>query len=53
MSQRALESPAARLAEEFDIRFVRRPFDIPMNTLRGAVPLIKRAASSVARISAG
>ncbi len=36
----------ARLAEEFDIRWVRRPFDLPMDTLRGAVPVMKRATAS-------
>ncbi len=35
----------ARLAEEFDIRWVRRPFDFPLNALRGAVPALKRATS--------
>jgi predicted glycoside hydrolase/deacetylase ChbG (UPF0249 family) len=35
----------ARIAEEFDIRWVRRPFDLPMNALRGAVPLMKRLTS--------
>jgi len=35
----------ARLAEEFDVRWVRRPFDFPLNALRGGVPLLKRATS--------
>lgn len=35
----------ARLAEEFDIRWVRRPFDFPLNALRGAVPWMKRWTS--------
>jgi predicted glycoside hydrolase/deacetylase ChbG (UPF0249 family) len=36
----------ARLGEEFGIRWVRRPFDFPLNALRGAVPRLKRATSS-------
>jgi predicted glycoside hydrolase/deacetylase ChbG (UPF0249 family) len=35
----------ARLAEEFDIRWVRRPFDFPLSALRGAVPRMKRWTS--------
>jgi chitin disaccharide deacetylase len=35
----------ARLAQEFGIRWVRRPFDLPLTTLRGAVPLAKRMTS--------
>lgn len=35
----------ARLAEEFGIRWVRRPFDFPLNTMRGAVPALKRITS--------
>lgn len=35
----------ARLAEEFGIRWVRRPFDFPMNGLRGGIPAMKRMAS--------
>jgi chitin disaccharide deacetylase len=35
----------ARLSEEFGIRWVRRPFDFPLNTLRGAVPMLKRVTS--------
>lgn len=35
----------ARIAEEFEIRWVRRPFDIPLTALRGRVPWLKRAAS--------
>ncbi len=35
----------ARLGEEFDIRWVRRPFDFPLNALRGAVPTLKRITS--------
>jgi len=33
----------ARLSEEFAIRWVRRPFDFPLNALRGSVPRLKRA----------
>lgn len=35
----------ARLGEEFGIRWVRRPFDFPLNALRGGIPWIKRATS--------
>jgi predicted glycoside hydrolase/deacetylase ChbG (UPF0249 family) len=35
----------ARLAEEHDIRWVRRPFDFPLNALRATVPALKRAIS--------
>ncbi len=35
----------AQLAEEFGIDWVRRPFDFPLNTLRGAVPALKRVTS--------
>jgi predicted glycoside hydrolase/deacetylase ChbG (UPF0249 family) len=35
----------ARLGEEFGIAWVRRPFDFPLNALRGAVPLVKRWTS--------
>jgi predicted glycoside hydrolase/deacetylase ChbG (UPF0249 family) len=35
----------ARLGEEFDIRWVRRPFDFPLNALRGTVPALKRMTS--------
>ena len=35
----------ARIAGEFDIRWVRRPFDLPINALRGRVPWLKRATS--------
>lgn len=34
-----------RVAEEFGIRWVRRPFDLPVTALRGRVPWLKRAAS--------
>jgi predicted glycoside hydrolase/deacetylase ChbG (UPF0249 family) len=36
----------ARLAGEFDVRWVRRPFDFPLHTMRGAVPLLKRMTSA-------
>jgi predicted glycoside hydrolase/deacetylase ChbG (UPF0249 family) len=35
----------ARLGEEFDIRWVRRPLDFPLHGLRGAVPALKRMTS--------
>jgi predicted glycoside hydrolase/deacetylase ChbG (UPF0249 family) len=35
----------ARLSEEFGIRWVRRPFDFPLNALRGTVPRLKRITS--------
>jgi hopanoid biosynthesis associated protein HpnK len=35
----------ARLSEEFGIRWVRRPFDFPLNALRGGVPRVKRLTS--------
>jgi len=35
----------ARLAEEFNVRWVRRPFDFPLNALRGGVPRTKRLTS--------
>jgi predicted glycoside hydrolase/deacetylase ChbG (UPF0249 family) len=35
----------ARLGEEFEIRWVRRPFDFPLNALRGTVPALKRITS--------
>jgi predicted glycoside hydrolase/deacetylase ChbG (UPF0249 family) len=35
----------ARLAREFGIPWVRRPFDFPMNAARGGVPLLKRLTS--------
>ena len=34
----------ARLGEEFDIPWVRRPFDFPLDGSRGAVPLAQRMA---------
>ena len=36
----------ARIGEEFSIRWIRRPFDFPLNALRGGVPWIKRATSA-------
>ena len=35
----------ARVAEENGIRWVRRPFDFPLNALSGAVPRLKRLTS--------
>ncbi len=35
----------ARIAQEFDIRWVRRPFDFPIAAASGGVPWLKRAAS--------
>jgi predicted glycoside hydrolase/deacetylase ChbG (UPF0249 family) len=35
----------ARLGEEFGIRWVRRPFDFPLNAQAGAVPALKRMTS--------
>ena len=35
----------ARISEEFDIRWVRRPFDFPIDNFRGAAPAMKRATS--------
>jgi predicted glycoside hydrolase/deacetylase ChbG (UPF0249 family) len=35
----------ARLGEEFGIPWVRRPFDFPLNALRGTVPRLKRLTS--------
>jgi predicted glycoside hydrolase/deacetylase ChbG (UPF0249 family) len=34
-----------RIADEFEIRWVRRPFDFPLNAAHGTVPRIERAAS--------
>ena len=36
----------ARLSEEFGIRWVRRPFDFPLASLRGTAPRMKRLTSS-------
>ena len=36
----------ARLSEEFAIRWVRRPFDLPLNALRGRVPRLKRMTNA-------
>ena len=35
----------ARLGEEFGIRWVRRPFDLPLNAARGTAPKLKRMTS--------
>jgi predicted glycoside hydrolase/deacetylase ChbG (UPF0249 family) len=37
---------AARLAEEFGIRWVRRPFDIPLSSVRGQAPALKRVINA-------
>ena len=36
----------ARLGQEFGIRWVRRPFDFPLNALGGTVPRLKRFTST-------
>jgi len=43
----------ARAAEEFDIRWVRRPFDIPLTTVAGGVPWLRRATSGSLRVLRG
>ncbi|MBZ5578557.1 MAG: ChbG/HpnK family deacetylase [Acidobacteriia bacterium] len=41
----------ARLGEEFDIRWVRRPFDFPLEAAaRGGVPLLKRLTSRALQV---
>ncbi len=40
----------ARLAEESGIRWVRRPFDFPLTSSRGAVPRVKRLTSDALRL---
>lgn len=35
----------ARISEEFEIRWVRRPFDIPLTAARGRAPWLKRATA--------
>jgi predicted glycoside hydrolase/deacetylase ChbG (UPF0249 family) len=40
----------ARLAEDFDIRWVRRPFDFPLHALRKSVPSAKRLTSGALAI---
>lgn len=35
----------ARIAEEFRIRWVRRPFDLPLTAARGAAPWLRRVTS--------
>jgi predicted glycoside hydrolase/deacetylase ChbG (UPF0249 family) len=35
----------ARIGEEFGVRWVRRPFDFPLNAMRGAVPRMTRLTS--------
>ncbi len=36
----------ARVADEFGIRWVRRPFDLPLTAARGGAPWLKRAISA-------
>ena len=43
----------ARIAEEFGIRWVRRPFDFPGSGLPDAVPAAKRLTSAVLRLMGG
>jgi predicted glycoside hydrolase/deacetylase ChbG (UPF0249 family) len=43
----------ARISEEFGIRWVRRPFDVPLTTAHGAVPWLKRATSGSLRVFRG
>jgi predicted glycoside hydrolase/deacetylase ChbG (UPF0249 family) len=43
----------ARIAEEFDIRWVRRPFDIPLTIPGGGIPMLKRATSSGLQVLRG
>jgi chitin disaccharide deacetylase len=42
----AVLDAVARLGEEFGIRWVRRPFDFPLNALSGTVPRMKQLTSS-------
>lgn len=43
----------ARIAEEFKIPWVRRPFDFPLTTAHGSVPRLKRAISGGLQILRG
>jgi predicted glycoside hydrolase/deacetylase ChbG (UPF0249 family) len=43
----------ARVAEEFDIRWVRRPFDLPITAARGEAPFLKRITSGGMRFLRG
>ena len=36
----------ARIAQEFNVLWVRRPFDLPLTAARGAAPIMKRVTSS-------
>jgi len=40
----------ARIGQEFGIRWVRQPFDSPLNALKGGVPLTKRLTSRAIRL---
>jgi predicted glycoside hydrolase/deacetylase ChbG (UPF0249 family) len=43
----------ARLSEDFGIRWVRRPFDFPMNAAGGTAPLATRLASDAMKLLRG
>ena len=43
----------ARIAEEFEIRWVRRPFDIPLTSAHGAMPWLKRVTSGSLQVLRG
>jgi chitin disaccharide deacetylase len=43
----------ARLGDEFQIRWVRRPFDFPLNAMRGVAPMMKRLTSDALRVLRG
>ena len=36
----------ARISQEFQIRWVRRPFDVPITALNGGVPMLRRATGA-------
>ena len=40
----------ARIGQEYGIRWVRRPFDFPIDAARGAAPLLKRMTSNALRL---
>ena len=43
----------ARIAEEFEIRWVRRPFDIPLTAAQGGAPWLKRTTSGGLQVLRG
>lgn len=43
----------ARIAQEFGIPWVRRPFDIPLTSAHGGTPLLKRATSGSLQVLRG